>query len=69
MAKTIKPNINDIVEINEPVFKRVKTGKVVELKDDEFDYKILSSVEDGKHFYPKDRIDWCRYSQNWKVIK
>ena len=69
MAKTIKPSINDIVEINEPVFKRVKTGKVVELKDDEFDYKILSSVEDGKHIYPNDRIDWCKYSQNWKVIK
>ena len=68
MAKIIKPNIGDRIEVHEPVFNRVKTGTVVELKDDEFDYKVLCSVEDGKHIYPNNSINWCRYTMNWKVI-
>ena len=68
MAKIIKPNIGDRIEVHEPVFNRVKTGVVVELFEDEIHFKVLCSNEDGKLIYPNNYIHWCRYTQNWKVI-
>ena len=68
MTKRRKPKIGDRIEVHEPVFNRVKTGVVVELREDEFDFRVICSNENGKLIYPDNYIHWCRYTQNWKVV-